>query len=114
VASLPDRPDYKGSPLEAARGPGLGCFWMQVALLALLVVVTPIAVAQGWPVSVTGAMLVATLVLLFFAGQTAIFLLRLVAADRRSRRRPLRSGSKTVGELEDDQASRNGQTSVRQ
>jgi hypothetical protein len=113
VAS-PDRPDYKGAPLEAARGPGLGCFWMQVALLALLVVLTPIAVAQGWPVSVTGAMLVATLVLLFFAGQTAIFLLRLVAADRRSRRRPLRSGSKTVGELEDDHASRNGQTSVRQ
>jgi hypothetical protein len=114
VASLPDRPDYKGEPLEAARGPGLGCFWMQVALLTLLIVLTPIAVAQGWPISVTGAMLVATLVLLFFAGQTAIFLLRLVAADRRARRRPLRSGSKTVGELEDDQASRNGQPSMRQ
>jgi len=46
------------------------------------------------------------LVLLLFVGQTIIFLLRLVAADRRSdaRRRPLRSQSKTVGEIEDERA----------
>jgi hypothetical protein len=45
-----------------------------------------------------------TLVLLLFVGQTIIFLLRLVAADRRSdaRRRPLRSQTKTVGEIEDE------------
>jgi hypothetical protein len=132
VATVPDRPDYKGAPLEAARGPGLGCFWLQVALLAAFVVLTPIGVAQGWPIALTAAMLIATLVLLFFAGQTAIFLMRLVAADRRARRRPLRSMSKTVGELEEDQAAtvddtssadeaspsdtgpRDGQTSVRQ
>jgi len=42
---------------------------------------------------------------LLVAGQTIIFLLRLVAADRRSRRRPLRSGTKTVGELEDASAA---------
>ena len=112
MATSPDRPDYKGAPLEAARGPGLGCFWFQVALLAVFVVLTPIGVAQGWPFTLTAAMLIATLVLLFFAGQTAIFLMRLVAADRRARRRPLRSTSKTVGELEDD--PRDGQTSVRQ
>jgi len=42
---------------------------------------------------------------LLFVGQTTIFLLRLVAADRRTRRRPLRSGArKTVGELEDEAA----------
>jgi hypothetical protein len=35
------------------------------------------------------------------SGQTIIFLLRLVAADRRGRRRPLASETKTVGELED-------------
>jgi hypothetical protein len=40
--------------------------------------------------------------LLLVAGQTIVFLLRLVAADRRSRRRPLASGTKTVGELEDE------------
>ena len=40
--------------------------------------------------------------LLLFAGQTVIFLLRLVAADRRDgRRRPLASSTPTVGELED-------------
>jgi hypothetical protein len=114
VATSSGRPDYKGAPLEAARGPGLGCFWIQVALLAVFVVLTPIGVTQGWPITVTGALLVATIVLVFFAGQTAIFLLRLVAADRRARRRPLRSGSKTVGELEEERASRDGQTSVRQ
>jgi hypothetical protein len=132
VATFPDRPDYKGAPLEAARGPGLGCFWIQVAILAVFVVLTPIGVAQGWPIVVTGSMLIATLLLLFFTGQTAIFLMRLVAADRRARRRPLRSTSRTVGELEDDQATpgdhasaddetspndpspRDGHTSVRQ
>jgi hypothetical protein len=113
VATTPDRPDYKGAPLEAARGPGLGCFWFQVALLAVFIVLTPIGVAQGWPFTLTAAMLIATLVLLFFAGQTAIFLMRLVAADRRARRRPLRSTSKTVGELEDDPRSRSDETSAR-
>ncbi|HSG86001.1 MAG TPA: hypothetical protein VLA23_06650, partial [Candidatus Limnocylindrales bacterium] len=52
---------------------------------------------------VSAALLIVTLGLLFFAGQTVIFLLRLVAADRREgRRRPLASSSKTVGELEDE------------
>jgi hypothetical protein len=52
----------------------------------------------------TIVLLAATLVLLLFVGQTIIFLLRLVAADRRSeaRRRPLRSQTKTVGEIEDE------------
>lgn len=98
------RPEYKGAPLDEARGPGLGCFWFQVALLALLVVITPIGVVNAWPLAVTGGLLFLTIGLLFFVGQTAIFLLRLVAADRRSRRRPLRTGtSKTVGQLEDDE-----------
>jgi hypothetical protein len=45
------------------------------------------------------------ILLLLLTGQTIIFLLRLVAADRRSRRRPLGSASKTVGELEDEAES---------
>jgi hypothetical protein len=45
-------------------------------------------------------MLIVTLLLLLFVGQTVIFLLRLVSADRRSRRRPLRAGARpTVGDL---------------
>jgi len=102
VPTAPQRPDYKGAPLDAARGPGLGCFWIQVAVLAVLVVLTPIGARSGWPIEVTAPLLIATLVLLFFSGQTVIFLLRLVAADRRARRAPLRSGSKTVGQLEDE------------
>ena len=102
MSITPQRPDYKGAPLEPARGPGLGCFWVQAAIMAVFVVLTPVGVANGWPANVTIAMLVATLVLLFFVGQTAIFLLRLVAADRRARRRPLDSRTKTVGELEDE------------
>ena len=109
----PQRPRYKGAPLDAARGPGLGCFWMQVAALGVLVVLTPIGVWNRWPITLTTLMLIGTLVLLFFAGQTAIFLLRLVAADRRARRRPLRSSTPTVGELEDQSPERD-EPSVRQ
>lgn len=100
------RPDveYRGAPLDAARGPGLGCFWLQVVVLAVVVVLTPLSAAWEWPIIVTIVLLAATLVLLLFVGQTVIFLLRLVAADRRAsgRRRPMRSESKTVGELEDE------------
>jgi len=42
------------------------------------------------------------ILLLLFTGQTIIFLLRLVAADRRGQRRPLSSETKTVGELEEE------------
>ena len=96
--------DYKGAPLDAEKGPGLGCFWIQVIALAVAVVLTPLSAAWEWPVLVTIVLLATTLVLLLFVGQTIIFLLRLVAADRRSdaRRRPLQSRTKTVGEIEDE------------
>lgn len=100
------RPDvaYKGAPLDPERGPGLGCFWLQVITLTVAVILTPLSAAWDWPVLVTIFLLASTLVLLLFVGQTVIFLLRLVAADRRqdARRRPLRSGTKTVGEIEDE------------
>ena len=96
--------DYKGAPLDAAKGPGLGCFWIQVVVLAIVVVLTPLSAAWEWPIPVTIVLLALTLVLLLFVGQTVIFLLRLVAADRRAsgRRRPMRSETKTVGEIEDE------------
>jgi hypothetical protein len=106
----PERPpadnavEYKGGPLDAEKGPGLGCFWLQVVVLAIVVVLTPLSAAWSWPVPVIIVLLATTLVLLLFVGQTIIFLLRLVAADRRAdaRRRPLRSQTKTVGEIEDE------------
>src|SRR5262245_44607775 len=96
--------EYKGAPLDAARGPGLGCFWLQIVVLAIAIVLTPLSAAWEWPVIVTIVLLATTLVLLLFVGQTIIFLLRLVAADRRAsgRRRPMRSGTRTVGEIEDE------------
>lgn len=96
--------EYKGAPLDAAKGPGLGCFWIQVVVLAIVVVLTPLSAAWEWPVPVTIFLLALTLVLLLFVGQTIIFLLRIVAADRRAsgRRVPLRSETKTVGEIEDE------------
>lgn len=95
---------YKGAPLDAEKGPGLGCFWLQIVVLAVVVVLTPLSAAWEWPVPVTIALLALTLVLLLFVGQTIIFLLRLVAADRRAsgRRRPMRSETRTVGEIEDE------------
>jgi hypothetical protein len=103
----PVRPvEYKGEPLDAERGPGLGCFRFQVGLLAVLIVLTPLGVAWGWPIEVSVVMLFVTLVLLLFAGQTVIFLLRLVAADRREGRRvPMAGRSPTVGQLEDEEVA---------
>jgi hypothetical protein len=106
----PDRPSsvravqYRGEPLDADRGPGLGCFRFQLIVLAVLIVVTPLSVGWGWPTWASAALMFATLGLLLVAGQTIIFLLRLVAADRRAagRRRPLGGASKTVGQIEDE------------
>jgi hypothetical protein len=109
----PDEPssvrpvDYKGEPLDGERGPGLGCFRFQVVLLVVFIVLTPLTVAWGWPVAVSAILLFATLVLLLFAGQTVIFLLRLVAADRRegTRHAPRNARTPTVGQLEDAAAT---------
>jgi hypothetical protein len=99
--------EYKGAPLDAEKGPGLGCFWIQVVALAIVVVLTPLSAAWNWPTVVSVVLLALTLVLLLFVGQTVIFLLRLVAADRRAagRRRPMGSATKTVGELEDESSA---------
>ena len=109
----PDHPssvravDYKGAPLDSEKGPGLGCFWTQLIVLAVLLVLTPLSVAWNWPFWLSGGLLIVVLLLLLLAGQTVIFLLRLVAADRRAagRRRPLASSTPTVGELEDSGAA---------
>lgn len=97
------RPAYKGAELDAARGPGLGCFWFQAAVLAIFLVLIPVGVNLNWPFELLAALLFIVLGLLLFVGQTMIFLLRLVAADRRDvgRRRPLASATPTVGEMED-------------
>jgi hypothetical protein len=96
--------EYKGAPLDAEKGPGLGCFWIQMVALVVAIFLTPLSVVWNWPILVTIVLFATMLVLLLFVGQTVIFLLRLVAADRRAdaRRRPLRSQTKTVGEIEDE------------
>ncbi len=70
-------------------------------VLVVFIVLTPLTVAWDWPPLVSAGLLFAVILLLLITGQTIIFLLRLVAADRRGRRRPLGSSSPTVGELED-------------
>jgi hypothetical protein len=98
--------DYKGEPLDSERGPGLGCFRFQLVVLAVSIILTPLSVVWQWPTAISAVLLFLTIFLLLFAGQTVIFLLRLVAADRREgRRRPLGSASPTVGELEDAAAT---------
>jgi hypothetical protein len=95
---------YKGEDLDPERGPGLGCFRFQIVVLAIAIVLTPLSVAWRWPEWLSAALLFLVIALLLVAGQTIIFLLRLVAADRRSRRRPLGSATKTVGELEEERS----------
>ncbi|MGH2476617.1 MAG: hypothetical protein ACRDIL_15270, partial [Candidatus Limnocylindrales bacterium] len=90
---------YKGEDLEPARGPGLGCFRFQLVVLVAFVVLTPLSVVWKWPDAVSAVLLFVVIGLLLTTGQTIIFLMRLVAADRRGRRRPLGSATKTVGEL---------------
>ncbi len=103
MSQEPGPPLYKGEPLDAERGPGLGCFWFQVVILGILLVLTPLTVVWAWPSWISATLLIVSLVLLLFAGQTVIFLLRLVAADRRTRRRPMgTTARKTVGMLEDE------------
>jgi hypothetical protein len=92
---------YKGEDLDPEKGPGLGCFRFQLVVLAIFVVLTPLTVAWQWPEWISTVLLFAVVILLLVTGQTIIFLLRLVAADRRGRRRPLGSATRTVGELED-------------
>jgi hypothetical protein len=105
----PPRPtgpiQYKGDDLEAERGPGLGCFRFQLVILVLFIFLTPLSVVWNWPPAISTFLLFAVIFLLLITGQTIIFLLRLVAADRRTRRRPLGSATKTVGELEDEAAA---------
>ena len=90
--------------MDAERGPGLGCFRFQLVVLVVFIFLTPLSVVWDWSPMVSAGLLFAVLILLLFTGQTIIFLLRLVAADRRGRRVPLGSASKTVGELEDEDA----------
>ena len=79
----------------------------------MLLVLTPLTVIWEWPSLISASMLILSLVILFFVGQTMIFLLRLVAADRRAQRRPLREGARrTVGQLEEEAKAReDGQSS---
>ena len=98
----PASPLYKGEPLDADRGPGLGCFWTQAVVLVVVLLLIPFGVNAHWPIWATGLLLTLALILVLFVSLTVIFLLRLVSADRRTRRRPLRSGARpTVGQLED-------------
>ncbi|MEY4389074.1 MAG: hypothetical protein RLZZ432_793 [Chloroflexota bacterium] len=108
VASSPRPPEYKGAPLDAGRGPGLGCFWVQVVLLAVFIVLAPLSAVLNWGPALATIFLIGVLVLLLLVGQTSIFLLRLVAADRKGRRAPLRSATKTVGQIDDEQRSATG------
>ena len=96
---------YRGEDLTQERGPGLGCFRIQLVVLVFFIILTPLTVVWNWPFAISAALLFAVIGLLLVTGQTIIFLLRLVAADRRGRRRPLASETKTVGELEDAEAS---------
>jgi len=97
------RPAYRGEESDAARGPGVGCFWFQAVVLAFFLVLILIGITLNWSFEVLAGLLSVVLGLLLIVGQTLIFLLRLVAADRREagRRRPPAGATPTVGELED-------------
>ena len=82
----PEMPEYKGAPLSPDRGPGLGCFWIQVVALVVFMIMAPLSAVLNWGPTIATLLLIGVVVLLLLVGQTSIFLLRLVAADRRGRR----------------------------
>ena len=51
----PQFPEYKGAPLDPERGPGLGCFWIQVVLLVRCSSSRRSALAGGAVVAQRGA-----------------------------------------------------------
>ena len=79
-----------------------------MVVLAILIVLTPLTVGRV-PEAVSAALLFLTIALLLVSGQTIIFLLRLVSADRRGRRAPLAARSPTVGQLEDAETAENAE-----
>ena len=52
-------PQYKGEPLDAERGPGLGCFWIQVVTLGVLLVLLAIPFALMLGPLIIGAIVLA-------------------------------------------------------
>ena len=76
-------------------------------ILISTVFLAPLSALWNWPVPIVIFLFALVIVLLLFVGQTIIFLLRLVAADRRAagRRRPLDSATRTVGEIEEEGAA---------
>jgi len=75
-------PEYKGGPLDADRGPGLGCFWIQAVALVIAMILAPLSAVLNWPAPIAIGLLFLVVILLLLVGQTSIFLLRIVAADR--------------------------------
>ena len=70
-------------------------------MLVFFIFLTPLSVVWNWPPIISTILLFSVILLLLVTGQTIIFMLRVASMDRRGRRRPLASGTKTVGELED-------------
>ena len=78
-------PEYKGGPLSADRGPGLGCFWIQAVALVIAMILAPLSAVLNWPAPIAIGLLFLVVILLLLVGQTSIFLLRLVTAESGAR-----------------------------
>ena len=73
--------------LDPNEGPGLGCFTVQAVLFAAILLLIPVGVfSLGWPVWLLTALLAVAIILLFFISMTAVFLLRVFFASRRTGR----------------------------
>src|SRR5919106_4484229 len=73
--------------LDPNEGPGFGCFIWQAILFAFILLLIPVGLLSwGWPPWLLAILLFIDMVLLFFVSMTAVFLLRVFFADRRSGR----------------------------
>ena len=73
--------------LDPNEGPGFGCFIWQAILFAGILFLIPIGVfSLHWPVWLLSILMFIDLILLFFVSMTAVFLLRVFFAGRRTTR----------------------------
>ena len=73
--------------IDPNQGPGFGCFVWQAVLFAVILLLIPAGVFSfGWPLWLLALLLFVDMVLLFFVSMTAVFLLRVFFAGRRTGR----------------------------
>ena len=78
-------PEYKGGPLDADRGPGLGCFWIQAVALVIAMILAPLSAVLNWPAPIAIGLLFLVVILLLLPVRDDACLPRARASENEER-----------------------------